>query len=88
MKVKFAIVQLSTLAQRTILAVSTSTRLGQTAQDAGGGDGKEQTNRSRKTKKVQVGKSTAIENGETIDQNDSPFVPGLRALMGEDDSKI
>ena len=54
MKVKIAIVLLSTLVQRAILAGSTSTRLGRTAQDAGGGDGEKQTNHLRKTKKVKV----------------------------------
>jgi hypothetical protein len=79
MKVKFAIVLLSTLAQRAVLAGSTSTRLGRTAQDAG---------HLRKTKKFQGGKAIAIQNGKTIDENHSPFIPGLRALTREDDSKI
>ena len=88
MKVKIAIVLLSTLAQRAVLAGSTSTRLGHTTQDAGGGDGEKQTNHLRKTKKVQGEKSIAIQDGKTIDENDSPsFTTGLRALRGEDDSK-
>jgi hypothetical protein len=88
MKVKIAIVLLSTLAQRAVLAGSTSKRLGRTAQDAGGGDGEKQTNHLRKTKKVQGGKSIAIQDGITIDENDSSsFTPGLRALRGEDDSE-
>ena len=87
MKVKIAIVLLSTLTQRAVLAGSTSTRLGRTAQDAGGGDGEKQTNHLRKTKNVR-GKSIAIQYGKTIDENDSPsFTPGLRALRGEDDSE-
>jgi hypothetical protein len=79
MKVKFAIVLLSTLAQRAVLAGSTSTRLGRTAQDA---------SHLRKTKKFQGGKSIAIQNGKQIDENDSPFIPGLRAPTREDDTMI
>ena len=89
MKVKIAIVLLSTLAQRAVLAGSTSSRLGRIAQDINaGGENEKQTNHLRKMKKVHGGKSNAIQDDETNDENDSPsFTPGLRALRGEDDSK-
>ena len=78
MKVKFAIVLLSTLAQCAVLVEST-TRLGRTAQDIEvGGDGEKQTNHLRKMKTVQGGESIA---------DSSSFIPGLRALRGENDSK-
>jgi hypothetical protein len=89
MKVKFAIVLLSTLAQCAVLVESSSTRLGRTAQDIkAGGDGEKQTNHLRKTKTVQGGESIAHQDGETINEGDSSsFIPGLRALRGENDSK-
>ena len=78
MIVKFAIVLLSTLAQCAVLVEST-TRLGRTAQDIkAGGDGEKQTNHLRKMKTVQGGESIA---------DSSSFIPGLRALRGEDDSR-
>ncbi|KAL3797058.1 hypothetical protein ACHAW5_009644 [Stephanodiscus triporus] len=89
MIVKFAIVLLSTLARCAVLVESSSTRLGRAAQDIkAGGDGERQTNHLRKMKTVQGGESIAHHDGETINEADSSsFIPGLRALRGEDDSK-
>ena len=91
MIVKFArpaIVLLSTFSQYAVLVESGSTRLGRTAQDITGGDGKKQANHLRKMKTVHGGESIAHQDGETIDEGDSSsFIPGLRSLRGENDLK-
>ncbi|KAL3817570.1 hypothetical protein ACHAXA_010589 [Cyclostephanos tholiformis] len=54
-----------------------------------GGDEEKQTNHLRQAKKVKSGESMALQDGEMINEGgDSPsFIPGLRALRGENDSQ-
>jgi hypothetical protein len=78
MIIKLAIVLLSALVQTAVLAESTSSRLGRTAQIIkAGGDGDTRANHLRKATKVQDGTSTTIAllDGDNIDE-----VQDVRAL--------
>jgi hypothetical protein len=44
------------------------------------GKGEKGTHNLRKMKKGQVDESIALQGGDTIDMDDSPIIPGLRAL--------
>jgi hypothetical protein len=89
MIVRFAIVLLSTFAQHAALAGSTSTRIVRTAQDIkAGGDKEKRTNRLRQAKKVEPVETSALRDGDMINEGgESPNSLGLRALIGENDSR-
>lgn len=88
MLVKLAIVLLFTLAQTVVLVGSTFTGLVRAGHFIkADGKGEEETHNLRKMKKGQVDESIALQDGDTIDMDDSPIIPGLRALRRENNSK-
>jgi hypothetical protein len=88
MLVKLAIVLLFTLAQTVVLVGSTSTGLVRAGHFIkADGKGEKETHSLRKMKKGQVDESIALQDGDTIDMDDSPIIPGLRALRRENNSK-
>ena len=85
MLVKLAIVLLFTLAQTVVLVGSTSTGLGRAGHFIKA-DGKveKETHNLRKMKKGQIDELISLQDGDT---DDSPIIPGLRALRRENNSK-
>ena len=82
MLVKLAIVLLFTLAQTVVLVGSTSTGLVRAGHFIkADGKGEKETHNLRKMKKGQVDESIALQGGDTINMDDSPIIPGLRALQ-------
>ena len=84
MIVQLAIILLSTIAHPAIMAVSSAT----SAQEIkAGNDGEKRTYHLRQ--KVEPGGTMGLQDGDTIDESGgSPsFIPGLRALRGENDSR-
>jgi hypothetical protein len=88
MLVKLAIILLFTLTQTAVLVGSIATGLGRTGHSIKADvKGEKETHNLRKMKKGQVDESITLQDGEIIDMDDSPIIPGLRALRREKNSK-